>query len=279
MGEKWSTDPQYSHGFLVPMFAAVLLWMRGGKLQGKALRPARWGLLLVLGGLAVHLAGAYVYFDWLDMISLLPVLAGLCLCYGGGPVLRWAAPSIAFLVFMLPLPFRVEVSLSHPLQRLATLGSTYVLQTLGFGAVSEGNIIIMDDARIGVVEACNGLGMLVTFFALATAVALVLKRPLLDRVLVVLSAVPIALAANVIRITVTGILHAKVGGEVADLVFHDLAGWLMMPLALGMVWLELCFLSRLLVEPEPDTVSRFFKRPAKAAKEKPVRGGTHATLA
>jgi exosortase len=258
MTDKWSTDPQYSHGFLVPLFAAALLWVRKPLLADRPLQPGPWGLVLVIVGLTLHLAGGYVYFDWLDMISLLPLLAGVCLCYGGRPVLRWAAPSIAFLVFMLPLPYRVEVSLSHPLQRLATVASTYVLQTLGFGAVSEGNIIIMENSRIGVVEACNGLGMLVTFFALATGVALVIKRPLLDRLLIVLSAAPIAVAANVIRITVTGILHAKVGGEIADLVFHELAGWLMMPLALGMLWFELWFLSRLLREPESERPASFF---------------------
>jgi exosortase len=252
MAEKWSTDPQYSHGFLVPAFAAYLLWHRRRLLPEPVTPPSTWGLVLIGCGVALNLAGAYVFFDWLDMVSLLPVLAGFCLCYGGRPVLRWAAPSIGFLVFMLPLPYRLEVALSHPLQRLATLSSTYVLQTLGFAAVSEGNIIILDDARIGVVEACNGLGMLVTFFAMTTATVLVVRRSLLETLLIVLSAVPIAIIANVVRITLTGILHAKVGSEAADVVFHDLAGWLMMPLALGLLWAEMRLLALLLLEPEPD---------------------------
>jgi len=252
MAEKWSTDAQYSHGFLVPLFAGFLLWYRRGQFPTQDPRPSAWGVVLIGVGLGLHLFGAYIYIDWLDMVSLLPLLAGLCLCYGGRPVLRWALPSIGFLAFMLPLPHTFEVALSHPLQRIATLGSTYTLQTLGFAAVSEGNVIILDDARIGVVQACNGLGMLVTFFALTAAVVLVIKRPILDKVLIVLSTIPIALLANLIRITVTGILHAKVGGEVANVVFHDLAGWFMMPLALGMLWVELRLLSRLLLEPEPE---------------------------
>jgi exosortase len=230
-------------------------------------------LPVVLLGLALHLAGAYVFFDWLDMISLLPLLVGLCLCYGGRPVLRWAWLSIGFLIFMLPLPFRLEVALSNPLQQIATLGSTYTLQTLGFAAVSEGNIIILGNARIGVVEACNGLGMLVTFFALTTAVAIVINRPWVDKVLIVLSAIPIALLSNLIRITITGILGATVGSKAAEVVFHDLAGWLMMPLALGFLWLEVRLLSRLLVEVEPVNTRLLFAGFAPAGARAPTGPG------
>jgi exosortase len=248
MADKWWTDPQYSHGFLVPAFAAYLLWHRRQLLPATLASPSFCGLLLVGLGLGMHLVGAYIYFDALAMASLLPVLAGLALCYGGWPMLRWSWPSIGFLMFMLPLPFRVEVTLSHPLQRLATICSTYVLQTLGLAAVAEGNIIILDNARIGVIEACNGLGMLVTFFAMATATVLVVRRPVIESALVILSAIPIALAANVVRITVTGICHELVSGDAANIVFHDLAGWLMMPLALSMLWLELRLFALLLID-------------------------------
>jgi exosortase/archaeosortase family protein len=93
--------------------------------------------------------------------------------------------------------------------------------------------------------------MLVTFFALATAVAFVIRRPLWEKVVVVLSAAPVAVAANVVRITATGVLHRTAGSRVANAVFHDLAGWLMMPLALGLLWAELEFLACLFVRPEP----------------------------
>src|SRR5205085_1328219 len=122
---------------------------------------------------------------------------------------------------------------------------------LGRPAFAEGNVIVVNDASIGVVEACNGLGMLLLFFALATGVAILIRRPALDRALIIASAIPIAVAANVIRITVTGILYEVAGQRWADLVFHDLAGWLMMPLALGMLGVELWVFSRLLVELPP----------------------------
>jgi exosortase/archaeosortase family protein len=94
--------------------------------------------------------------------------------------------------------------------------------------------------------------MLVTFFALATAVAIVIDRPWLDRGVIVLSAVPVALISNIVRITVTGMLFETVGSRVAHVVYHDLAGWFMMPLALLLLWMELKLLSHLLVSPPPE---------------------------
>jgi len=105
-------------------------------------------------------------------------------------------------------------------------------------------VILLTDTKLGVVEACNGLSMLITFFALSTAVAIVAKRSVLEKVVIVLSALPIAVLANVARITVTGILFEAAQGDLARAVFHDLAGWLMMPLALAMLFVELIVLGR-----------------------------------
>jgi exosortase len=152
---------------------------------------------------------------------------------------------------MIPLPYSVETAVSHPLQRVATQASTYALQTLGRPAFAEGNVIVVNDSRVNIVEACNGLGMLVLFVALATAVAIVSRRSIVEKAILVASSIPIAVAANVVRITVTAFLHEFVGKKWADMVFHDLAGWLMMPLALGMLWLELRVLDRAFVAVNP----------------------------
>jgi exosortase len=151
---------------------------------------------------------------------------------------------------MLPLPYQAEMLLAHPLRRLATLASTYALQTLGLPALAQGNVILIDDLKIGVVEACSGLGMLMTFFALSTAVALTIQRPFFDRAVVFLSAVPIGVLMNLLRIIATAVLFRIARPAVAQAVFHDMAGWVMMPLALAVLWLELRLLARLFVEPE-----------------------------
>ena len=179
-----------------------------------------------------------------------------------------------FLAFMIPLPYRVATSMSGPLQRLATITSTFVMQTCGLPALAEGNVILLNDVEIGIVEACSGLRMLVVFFALATAVALVARRPLLDRMVVLVSAVPIALVANIVRITATGVLHEFVDSATANAFFHDVAGWFMMPLALVMLGIELKVMAALLpvipMEQFRPTRQPVARRPMAAARPRPV---------
>ena len=256
MYDRWSKDARYSHGYLVPVFSLFLLWYRRSMISGVALKTNIWGLVPILLGAALKLAGGGYGVVWLDGISLLPCLAGVVMLCGGVPALRWSWPAIAFLFFMVPLPYRAEIGVGAPLQWIATRTSTYALQTFGLPALAEGNVIAIGEARINVVEACNGLGMLMMFLAYAAAAALIIDRPPLDRILIVLGAVPIAIFANISRITVTGLLHVTAGGPIADKVYHDLAGWLMMPLALATLWLELQILSLLFVPTEPllDTI-------------------------
>lgn len=248
MSERWSHEPQYSHGFLVPVFALAVLMVRRPQ-ELPACRASWWGVAVMAGATVLRYCAAELDNQTLDGLSMLAMLAGAVLLIGGWRVLAWTWPSIAFLGFMLPLPFAIEVALSHPLQRLATVISTFVLQTLGLPAFAEGNIITIDQIRLGVVEACSGLGMLMTFFALSTAMALIVRAPLGDRLVIVVSAIPIAVIANVLRITATGAAYHRFGDDsaVAQAIMHDFAGWLMMPLALSLLWLELKYLSWLLV--------------------------------
>ena len=250
MAGRWSGDPRYAHGYLVPMFSLALLWMRRDQTLFASLRPSNWGVVLVAVGAAIQLLGGYFHQGSMEGFSLLPYCAGVALMLGGWPALRWSLPSIMFLFFMIPLPWRIEKALGPPLQSLATLASTRTLQTLGFTAFSEGNVIQLNGARIGVVEACSGLSMLITFIALSTGMALMVKRPLLDRIVLVLSAIPVALIANIARITLTGILHETVGGPAADHFYHDLAGWVMILFALLLYWGEIWLLSHILIEAE-----------------------------
>ena len=249
MAWRWSHDPQYAHGYLVPGFAAVLLWLRRDRLAIGHLAPSWLGAPVLAAGIGLRLVGAYFHYVWLDAVSLLPCLAGLWLWIGGRTAWRWGWPALAFLAFMVPLPYGFSLSLAGPLQRLATILSTFLLQTLGMPAVADGNVILLNEVEVNVVEACSGLRMLVIFFAFATALALIVRRPLWEKLLLVASAIPIALLVNVLRITATGMLYELVNAQAAKLVFHDLAGWLMMPVALAILALELQFLKRLVIEP------------------------------
>lgn len=252
--DRWAYDPRYAHGYLVPAFALFLLWRRRAVLaQAARTSPAQvWAGVgvLALGGLAMTL-GAFLYNDWLVAMSLLVDLVGLAVFLWGWLGLRWAGPAIAFLIFMVPLPYRLEIALGWPLQRIAATTSAYLLQGVGLLAFAEGNVIVTEHGNLGVVEACSGLSMMMLFVALSVGVAILARRPALDRFLVILSAVPIALVVNILRITVTGVLGDLVGPEIAGAVYHDLAGWLMMPVALLLMWLELWVIDHLWVTLPP----------------------------
>jgi exosortase len=199
----------------------------------------------------MHLTGIVFYFTWVDQASLLVVIAALCVAIAGWRALAWAWPGIAFLLFMIPLPGRAESFLSGPLQRVSTLATTATLQTLGFFAQNDGNVILLSEKEIGVVEACSGLRMLMVFFAISTAVAFIQRRSLLERVFIVLSAIPIAVVSNVLRLTLTGLLYNLGSDRLAHFVYHDLTGWLMIPAAVALLLFELWFLDHLFVLPQP----------------------------
>jgi exosortase len=278
MARKWLNDPQYSHAYFVPVFSLALVWMRRKELAECQSSAPLAGLgALLLAGL-MRFGGAAVYMDWLETISLLPALAGGVLIVWGWPGLARTWGAVAFLFFMVPLPYRAEMALSHPLQRMATKSSTFVLQTIGFPAFAEGNVIVLNDSRIGIIEACNGLGMLILFFALAVGLAMVVTRPLLDRALIVLSAAPIAVLSNTIRITFTSIVHDKMGAEYGEALGHN-QGWLMMPIALALLWAELKLLAWVLIEEEDDGAEEaplFGAPPAPKSQEKKERGQVKA---
>jgi len=284
MQGAWRTNPQYSHGYLVPLFAAFLLWVRRDQLVLGNSSPVWWGLPLLLLAAGLRFLGVHYHYLWFDAVSLLPTLFGLTLLLGGWTAFRWAWPSIAFLIFMIALPFQAGIALSGPLQSLATTCSTFLLQTLGMPAVAEGNVIRINDNQIGIVEACSGLRMLMVFFALSAGMVLLADAPLPDKLLLVVSSVPIALVSNILRITVTGFLHEQVDSKTAEVFYHDVAGWLMMPLALGLLWLELKVLAKLFViVPLPHSRiprrDRIENRLAATTRPRPSRPrtATHAT--
>lgn len=244
----WS-EGLYSHGWIVPVFALWLLWIRWEPF-GTVPTTERWiGLALLVLGLSARLIAAEWGMNPVDRISLIPSIFGVFMLVGGLNVVRWAGPALGFLVFMFPLPTQLEVLVHGKLQRLASICSTFVLQTMGFSAFRQGNLINMHGLEhpLTIADACSGLRMLTIFCALAVAMVFLIDRPWWDKFVILLSSIPIALIVNIIRITVTGLLYKALGQEnhFATKLAHDWAGYFMMPLALGFLWLELQILERL----------------------------------
>ncbi len=246
--DKWLNDPQYSHGLLVPFFSAFLMW-RAWQNESLVLKPMPvlgCGLLIAILGLRAA-AGALL-FHQLDAASLLLALVAVSLAVGGLPLLKRTGPAIAFLVFMVPLPYELERNVGGPLKTAATISSTFLLQTLGLPAIRDGNLILIDEVRLGVVDACSGLKMMVTFAAFSVGAVLMMQRSRFEKLMVLLGIVPIAVLTNVLRITATGVSFSGVSDKGMQDFLHDMHGWLMMPVGLVLLALELWMLKKLVLD-------------------------------
>lgn len=258
----WENEPNYSHGFLVAPIAAVILWRR------LADRPYEWSPAKVSwvawAMLIAILALRHIVYErnmsWMENATLIPTAGLIVYVLGGRELLSRAWPAVLFLVFMLPLPTSLNTMVAMPLQRIATIGSCFVLQLTGLWVVPMGNVINLSTPRgpqqLEVALACNGLSMLMTLAATVTATVILMPMPVWKRLAVLASAVPIALVSNIARIVATGWLYYILEGETAHERAHDWSGYLMMPLALVLVGAELWVLSWLFDGSEANSPAR-----------------------
>ena len=175
-------------------------------------------------------------------------VAGVVVAVAGWRVLWWALPSVAFLLFMIPMPFRLEHMFRQPLQDLATRISTATLVMLGQPAIAEANTIRIGEAQFGIVEACSGLRIFVGIAALAFVYAVVVRRSWWIKGLLLAAVLPVTLVANSTRIVVTCLLQIYVSGEASHKFSHDIAGFVMIPFAALLFGLVLWYLGRLIRE-------------------------------
>jgi exosortase len=258
----WDADPNYSHGKLVIPIALFILWRR---LSDTTVQPSTttvpapwWGWVFLIAILAVRAIAFESYMRWVETATLVPAIACLTWTFGSWPLLRRAWPAIVFLVFLLPLPPAVNDFIALPLQRIAATGSCFLLQLSGLWAIQEGNVIHLATPHgpmpLDVALACNGLRMLMTMAATITATIILIPLPTWKRITLLFSTVPIAMLSNIIRIVATGWCYYLITGPKAKEWAHDASGWLMMPLALLLVWLELQLLSWLVPDKTADDV-------------------------
>jgi len=256
----WNAEPDYSHGYLVAPAVLYFLWARRETCPG--LKPSLQftGLLFLGLSLAMRWAAARFYLETLDGWSILAYVVGVAWLLGGWPLLRWSGACLAFLLFMIPLPFRVERFLSLPMQSIATKLSCWMLQCLGQPALAEGHTILLGEHHLEVEQACSGLRILLGIVAIACAFVLLSKRAWWVNLVLVLSVVPITLLVNAVRIVLTGLLYLYASSETARHFSHDFAGWVVIPLAAALFGSVLWYLEHVLREVEWSEVSDFVRR-------------------
>jgi exosortase len=279
MVHLWMTDPNWSHGFLVPLFRLYFIhrkkreilglayapdplheWLRGRRpqrlLPGQT-RANYLGLLLLLFVLAFYVfnvvsPAGYAYFR---PISLIVVAGAVVLFLGGWRLLRYTWLPIVFLVFAVPLPRRYYVGLTMPMRHISAAVATALLNTVPeLEATARGVIIDVVyrgrrlEPALDVAEACSGMRLLMAFLALGVAMAYLHPRPAWQRAVLLASTAPIAVFCNVVRVTATGFLYVLVGQEYTQGIYHDLLGLAMLPLAFGLYGLLAWFMASLFIE-------------------------------
>lgn len=243
LAQVWEQEPDYSHGYLVVPISLLLLWMRRDRFPQNARVPGWMGLGLIALSIIVVNAGQRFFLTPLAGWAMVLWVAGACWLLAGRRVFVWALPAIVFLLFMVPLPFRIEQMMSWRLQRIATDISSCMLQLAGQPAIAEGNIIFIREHVLEVEQACSGLRMFMGIAALAFAFAVATRRPWWEKLAIVASVAPVAMFANSVRVSTTGLLLQYASDKAAEKFSHDAAGWAMIGFAaacLGMLvlWLR-----------------------------------------
>ena len=222
----WWADPNYSHGFLVPLFSAFLIWHQCDAL--KRLMPSgSWvGLSVLLVGIAMLVLGDIAAEEFLLRTSFIVLIAGLMLFHLGTAIFGRVAFPIAFLFFMVPLPAIVFNAVAFPLQQLAAHNAEWMLDLLGIPVLRDGNIIHLKDVSLGVTEACSGIRSLISLLALSAAWAYLTLPKVGPMVVLVISAVPVTIMANAGRIVLTGLISQHFDVTYAQGFFHSFSGWI-----------------------------------------------------
>ena len=287
----WTTDPNWSHGFLIPLFSLyfvnrrrrdilgleyagdplvdLLRGCRPQRLSPGQTRPNYLGLLLLLLILAFYAFNVLspAGYAYLRPISLIAAVGAVVLFLGGWRLLRCTWLPIVFLVFAVPLPRRYYVGLTMPLRHMSATVATALLNMVG-GLEATANGVVIDivykgqrlEPALDVAEACSGMRLLMAFLALGVAMAYLHERPAWQRAVLLLSTVPIAVLCNIIRVTTTGFLYVLAGRQYTQGVYHDALGLAMLPLAFGLYGLLAWFMAGLFVDEEEIANGGFITR-------------------
>jgi exosortase len=234
---QWWRDPNFSHGFFVPAFSAFLLWDKRNLLANLRRSPSWWGLPIVIVSLAVVVIGVLGAELFLSRVSFILLLAGLIIFFLGWNHFRELLFPWAFLFLMVPIPTIIFNQITFPLQLLASWVSSIVLPLAGVPVLREGNVINLPAMPLEVAEACSGIRSLMSLATLAIIYGSLMERRTSIRVVLALASIPIAVAANSLRIVGTGLLVQYWDPDKAEGFFHAFSGWLIFVVSLLMLFL------------------------------------------
>jgi exosortase len=241
----WQED-KYSHGYLIPFVSLAWLWFHRERVAAAPRRPANPGVLLVLLGLFGWVIAEGRNFNAVAHVSMLLVIVGMVVFARGWRFFGVVAFPVLYLAFAFPVPKRLDdVYIGPVLQRVASATSAKIIDFLGIPVYRQGNVIDVPGIRLLVEEACSGIHSLYTLAALSTAYVFFTEQRTWERIVLILSTVPIAVAANVFRVTVTGLLAWGISVDLAEGFFHELGGVVVFLTGLALLLAEAALLRKL----------------------------------
>lgn len=232
---NWWNDPNYSHGFLVPLVAGYLLWRNRETLKRSAGSPNVWGLAVIGLGLVLLVLGQVGHEFFLRRFSLIPVLWGLALTAWGWALARRTWFPAMYLTLMIPLPYVVYDSVAFPLRLVAASFAGWLLRLTGLPVLVEGNVIHLPNAVLDVVDACSGIRSLISLLAVGLLLAHFVTPRLWQKVLLVLLVPPVAVFTNSLRVVSAGLMAESIGPQMLEGAVHDLTGWLVFMAAFALL--------------------------------------------
>ena len=232
----WWNDPNYSHGFLIPLFSGFLIWQERKRLAAIAVGPSWFGLVAIAGSLMILVVGVLGAELFLSRSSFLFLLAGLVIYFLGWNYFRATFFPWGLLFLMIPIPAIVFNRIAFPLQLLASRLASAMLELMGVPVLREGNVIQLPSMLLEVAEACSGIRSLMSLVALAVIYGYFLEPKVYRRILLALGAVPIAVVANSLRVVGTGLMVHWWDPEKALGFFHTFSGWVVFVVSLAMLF-------------------------------------------
>jgi exosortase len=234
LGRQWVNDEDMGHGFFVPVVAGYIVWQRRAALASIRPAPNYWGLLIVLLGAVLMMAGTLGAQIFAARVAFLVSLAGAVLFLGGGPVFRLLAFPLFLLCFMIPIPAIIYARITLPLQLFASQVAENILGLFGIPVLRDGNVLELASQRLSVVEACSGIRSLLSLSFLSLVYGYFFDRKVWMRWALLAATIPIAIAANASRVTLTGMI-SEYRTDLAQGFFHTLEGWVLFLVALSLL--------------------------------------------
>ncbi len=234
---QWWNDPDFSHGFFVPLFSGFVVWQKRKDLSRLTLRPSWFGLVIVIAALMTLIVGVLGAELFLSRSSLVILLAGLLVFFCGWRFFGAVLFPWAVLFLMIPIPAILYNQITFPLQFFASKLATSLLVFVGVPVLREGNVINLPSMSLEVVEACSGIRSLLSLITLAIVYGYLLEAKVWKRIVLAISAIPIAVAANGVRIMGTGLLGQYWNPDKAQGFFHEFSGWVVFLLSVAMLFL------------------------------------------